>query len=130
MAKISPVHMRQAFDYLLNGPMNGPDSEPKPPLDIIWRWLEAAHVLGQASLPLHLRAHTAMLHLAWAQGNGREVMGQLLRLALVPLGHLAKRLPAGNSGRAHVSAFNPMDPPAEVTALIQQALDETRQTAS
>ncbi|MFD2377205.1 DUF3703 domain-containing protein [Ottowia pentelensis] len=36
-----------------------------------------------------------------------EVAGQLLRLALVPLGHLSGRLPIGNPGRATVSAFEP-----------------------
>ncbi len=49
----------------------------------------------------------------------------LLRLALVPLGHLLARLPLGNIGRSHVSAFRTMVPAAEVTVLMDQALEET-----
>lgn len=90
-----------------------------------WRWLEAAHVLGQTSLSLHWRSHTAMLRYALALRDAREATGQLVRLALVPLGHLLARLPLGNIGRAHVNAFRPMVPPAEVTSLIQQALKAT-----
>ena len=50
-----------------------------------------------------------------------EAFGQLFRLALVPLGHLTGRLPAGNPGRATVSAFRPMPVRADLRALIAQA---------
>jgi len=63
-----------------------------------------------------------MLRVAWSSGDGREVRGQLLRLALVPLGHLMGRLPLGNTGGASVSAFQPMDVPAE----LQRLLDDKR----
>jgi hypothetical protein len=66
-----------------------------------------------------------MLRYALALGDAREATGQLLRLALVPLGHLLARLPLGNIGRSHVSAFRTMVPAAEVTALMDQALEET-----
>lgn len=82
-------------------------------------------MLGQTSLPLHWRSHTAMLRYALALGDAREATGQLLQLALVPLGHLLARLPLGNIGRSHVSAFRPMVPAAEVTVLMDQALEET-----
>lgn len=114
-------HRRAAFDHLLAGFACQPDA----PQALRWRWLEAAHVLGQTSLPLHWRSHSAMLRYALALGDAREAVGQLQRLALVPLGHLLARLPLGNIGRSHVSAFRPMVPAAEVTALVQQALEET-----
>ena len=50
---------------------------------------------------------------------------QLLRLALVPLGHALARLPMGNIGRARVSAFAPMAPRPEITQLIDEALAAT-----
>ena len=86
-----------------------------------WAALMAAHVVGQASLPLHWDSHVRMLGLAWETRDGAEVAGQLLRLALVPLGHALARLPAGNVGRATVNAFRPMEPPPEVRALIAWA---------
>lgn len=115
------AHRIAAFEHLLANFARLPDAPPPQR----WRWLEAAHVLGQASLPLHWRAHTAMLRYALVLGDAREAAGQILRLALVPWGHLLARLPLGNIGRAHVSAFRPMVPAAEVTVLIQQALEET-----
>jgi hypothetical protein len=87
-----------------------------------WAALMAAHVVGQASFPLHWDSHVRMLGLAWEIRDPGEVAGQLLRLALVPLGHALGRLPAGNVGRATVNAFRPMEPPAEVRALIAWAV--------
>ena len=90
-----------------------------------WHWLEAAHVLGQTTLSLHWRSHTAMLRYALQLRDLREAAGQLLRLALVPLGHALARLPMGNIGRARVSAFAPMAPRPEITQLIDEALAAT-----
>ncbi len=86
-----------------------------------WRWLMAAHVVGQQDLRLHLHSHGQMIALAWATRDWPEVGGQLFRLALVPLGHLLQRLPAGNVGRATVSAFTPMRPNEDVLRLIRSA---------
>lgn len=79
-----------------------------------WEWLMAAHVAGQGDVALHLHSHWKMLGLALETRDMPEAAGQLLRLALVPVGHLLGRLPAGNIGRATVSAFRPMRPPAPV----------------
>lgn len=86
-----------------------------------WSLLMAAHVVGQSELRLHLHSHWTMLALAVRSRDVREVAGQLLRLALVPVGHLAGRLPVGNVGRATVSAFAPMRPDATLRRLIAQA---------
>lgn len=91
-----------------------------------WAWLMAAHVVGQADLRLHLHSHWRMLGLALAQRDAREATGQLLRLALVPLGHALGRLPAGNVGRATVSALRPMRPGIAVRRLIAQAAQGAR----
>ena len=73
-----------------------------------WRALEDAHILSQPSLGPHLRVHAAMLGYAVALRDWREASGQIVRLALAPLGSLTGRLPWGNTGRASVSAFRPM----------------------
>ncbi len=69
--------------------------------------LQAAHIVGQQHLALHWDSHALMLGLAWQSRNVREVLGQLIRLSLVPLGHWMGRLPAGNPGTSDVSAFAP-----------------------
>lgn len=114
----APALQRKAFDHLL---ARFDASAGEPPA-ARWPWLEAAHVLGQTRLGLHWRSHTAMLRYALQLRDGREVLGQLLRLALVPLGHLLQRLPIGNIGRAHVPALRPMAPGQDITARIQAAL--------
>lgn len=86
-----------------------------------WNLLMAAHVVGQQRLGLHWDSHVRMLSQAWAEGDAGEIAGQLMRLALVPVGHAARRLPAGNVGRATVSAFRPMEPPPAVAELVRWA---------
>lgn len=81
--------------------------------------LERAHVLGQLDFVPHLRVHWQMLRAGWAARDRREVTGQLMRIALVPVGHLVGRLPVGNTGGANVSAFKPMAIPPDLEPLIQ-----------
>lgn len=81
--------------------------------------LERAHVLGQCDFVAHSRVHVWMLRIGWDEGDWREVVGQLMRLALVPLGHLSGRLPVGNTGGANVSAFEPMAIPPDLEQLLK-----------
>jgi hypothetical protein len=81
--------------------------------------LERAHVLGQLDLVPHLRVHWQMLRVGWAAGDRREIRGQVMRIALVPVGHLFGRLPVGNTGGANVSAFKPMAVAPELKRLIE-----------
>jgi hypothetical protein len=82
--------------------------------------LERAHVLGQRDIGRHWQVHRMMLRTGWMLADAREVRGQLLRLALIPLGHLLGRLPLGNTGRSNVSAFEPMP----IAPELQRLLDE------
>lgn len=86
-----------------------------------WLSLEAAHVVGQIHFKLHWQTHAHMLVLAWRTRDWPEATGQLIRLALVPLGHLSGRLPLGNPGRATVSAFKAVAVRPELAALIDRA---------
>ena len=86
-----------------------------------WQLLEAAHVIGQGQFVPHLQTHALMLREALRQRNAGEAVGQLFRLALVPLGHLTGRLPIGNIGRATVSAFRPMAVTPATAELIARA---------
>lgn len=81
---------------------------------VAWHHLERAHILAQPDFRLHLASHVDMLTFALSRRDGREVVGQLLRIALVPLGSLTGRLPVGNSGRARVSAFAAMPLPDDL----------------
>jgi len=86
-----------------------------------WAALEHAHIVSQPALRPHLRVHCAMLDLAIAHGDAGEAFGQIVRLALAPLGHLLGRTPWGNSGRASFSKFARAALPDDIARLYAQA---------
>jgi hypothetical protein len=87
-------------------------------VDQAWLYLEAAHVVGQLHIRPHLQTHAQMFNLSIRTRGWSEAVGQLFRLALVPLGHLSGRLPLGNPGRSTVSAFVPLPVRPELAKLI------------
>lgn len=95
--------------------------------DTRWRWLMAAHIVGQHALGLHWHSHRTMLGHALGSRDLREALGQCLRLLLLPLGHALGRLPAGNIGRATVGAFSPMPVAPEIQGLIARARRQAAQ---
>ncbi|MEL6540281.1 MAG: DUF3703 domain-containing protein [Pseudomonadota bacterium] len=84
-----------------------------------WNHLERAHIIAQSKLGPHLFSHWKMLGLAVRSGDAREVVGQIMRLLLAPLGNLTGRLPIGNTGRSNVSAFTHMQIPADLQAILE-----------
>jgi hypothetical protein len=71
-----------------------------------------------------MRVHLAMLGYAIRLRQPREIIGQLARLALAPIGTITGRIPRGNTGRSNVSAFQPMPIPPGLAAQMHD--DETR----
>lgn len=88
--------------------------------DAAWRHLERAHIVAQPRFFPHLSSHVDMLKFALYRRDIREVLGQFLRITLVPLGALTGRLPTGNIGRARVSAFAPMPVPEDLQPFLRQ----------
>lgn len=82
--------------------------------DKAWTALERAHIVSQPFLGPHIANHWAMLKFATAQHDAREAFGQVVRLALAPLGALTGRVPIGNTGRSSVSAFKSMPVPEDL----------------
>ncbi len=83
--------------------------------------LENAHVLGQASTYWHVRVHWRMFRWGWRQQDVRELRGQVLRLIGAATKTAIGRLPQGNTGGAHVSAFQPMPIEPRLAQLIAAA---------
>lgn len=79
-----------------------------------WRALERAHIVSQPFLGQHMRVHMIMLGFAFWLRQPREVVGQIARLALAPLGAVMGRIPWGNTGRSDVSAFQFMPVPPDL----------------
>lgn len=92
-------------------------------LPLAWHHLGRAHILAQTSLGAHCVSHWKMLVFAIRLRDWPEAVGQLLRLALAPLGNLTGRLPIGNTGRSTVSAFTAMDIPPDLRAILDRPSD-------
>lgn len=89
-----------------------------------WTALERAHVLSQARLGDHLRVHLRMLGYAVRLRDRREIVGQVVRMALAPFGSLTGRTPRGNTGRSTVSAFAEMPIPADLRDAVASSTPE------
>ena len=83
--------------------------------------LERAHVLGQSSTRLHLRAHWHMLQWAVRSGNLGEFFGQVVRIVGAATKTAMGLVPEGNTGASKVSPFKRMAVPGDLAAIIEQA---------
>jgi hypothetical protein len=66
----------------------------------------------------HVRTHFVMLSCALRHHDRREVSGQAFRLLVAAPGSWTGRYPAGNTGRANVSAFQAMAIPHDLRELL------------
>jgi hypothetical protein len=94
--------------------------------DVCWSLLEDAHVVSQPWAWPHIRVHAAMLVAGWRARDSREVRGQMLRLLVGGPASVVGRYPTGNTGRARVSAIQPMPIRAELAEMLTRAGCPTR----
>jgi hypothetical protein len=82
--------------------------------------LARAHILSQRFTVRHVYVHWLMLKLGASLRDRREVFGQLSRMVAAAI---FSRLwvPAGNTGRANVSATKPMPVPDDLRDLLEAA---------
>jgi hypothetical protein len=124
MDHLSPDERRIVYARLVRGYAD--TAALRQPAQAQWEWLMAAHVVGQHDPALHFDSHCRMLDLARRNRDWGEAGGQVLRIALLPLGHLLRRIPAGNIGRATVPVTRAMQPPEAVQVLIDLATLATK----
>ena len=91
-------------------------------IDAEWRHLERAHVLSQPMAGPHVRTHVAMLGYALRHGDGREIVGQLLRVVVAGPGTWTGRYPVGNTGGANVRALEPVPIPDDLVRFLNPAV--------
>jgi len=82
-----------------------------------FRRFERAHILGQRSTRLHVRAHVGMLRVARRRGDQREFVGQLKRIVAAAL-FSRIWVPTGNTGGANVSALREMPIPDDLKRIL------------
>lgn len=81
-------------------------------IDVAFRHLERAHVIGQAHVIPHVRSHWLMLQVELRRRRPLAVLGQLVRVLLGALGSAVGVIPTGNTGGSDISMFRrlPIDP--------------------
>ena len=87
--------------------------------DRAWTHLERAHIISQPLAGRHVRTHVAMLGHAARARKPKEGIGQLFRILVAAPGSWTGKYPAGNTGGANVSAFEPMPIPDDLRALLE-----------
>lgn len=96
-------------------------------IDVGFRHLERAHVIGQAHVVPHVRTHWLMLKVEVRRRRPLAILGQAARVLLGALGSAIGVVPTGNTGGSDISMFRrlPIDP--ELQRIIAgQAPDDGR----
>ena len=86
--------------------------------DNSWRALKRAHLLSQPWAWTHTRVHVAMLRLALVQRDRRELVGQVIRLAVAGPGSLVGKYPPGNTGRTTMRLTETAPLPADIEQIL------------
>lgn len=85
-----------------------------------WKHLERSHILGQAYPYEHTYSHWLMLKFGFRQKNVKEVLGQLLRLAVGGWKSFIDHIPTGNTGGSNVPPLKKMELPQDLSIILNQ----------
>jgi hypothetical protein len=92
----------------------------KQDLQIAWRHLERAHILGQAYPREHNFVHWEMLKFGFLIKSWTEIKGQILRLVFGGVKSFVGKIPVGNTGGANVPPLQPMEIPEDLQAVLDK----------
>lgn len=88
-------------------------------LQLSWRHLERAHILGQPYPFAHSFVHWKMLLFGIKAKNTKEIIGQIPRLLVGGVKSFVGNIPVGNTGGANVPPLQPMEIPEELKTIIE-----------
>lgn len=80
--------------------------------------LERAHIIGQAYVLPHAKAHWLMLKVALQRRQPVAALGQIVRIALGILGSAVGVVPVGNTGGSNISMFKRLPVAPDLQAVI------------
>ncbi len=86
--------------------------------------LENAHVLGQESTGWHVMVHWLMFRWGVRHRDGKEIVGQIVRIIGAAALTAIKSVPIGNTGGSNVSPVKPLPIKPELEAIIARAKAE------
>lgn len=87
-------------------------------LQVAWRHLERAHILGQSYPYQHSEVHWMMLRFGLMLKNPKEVLGQIPRLLVGGVKSFVGIIPVGNTGGANVPPLGSMEIPEDLKDLM------------
>lgn len=88
-------------------------------LQVAWRHLERAHIIGQPWAVEHSQAHWKMLQFAFRIKDTKEIIGQLPRLLVGGVKSFVGNIPVGNTGGANVPPLQPMEIPEDIKEIMR-----------
>ena len=91
----------------------------KADLQLAWRQLERAHIIGQPWFVQHSYVHWLMLRFGIKIKNKKEILGQLPRLLLGGVKSFVGKIPTGNTGGANVPPLRVMEIPEELKNMMR-----------
>ena len=91
----------------------------KANLQLAWRQLERAHIIGQPWFVEHTYVHWLMFRFGIKIKNKKEIFGQLPRLLLGGAKSFVGKIPTGNTGGANVPPLRVMEIPEELKNMMR-----------
>jgi hypothetical protein len=89
-------------------------------LQVAWRHLERAHILGQPWPREHTHVHWMMLSFGMRIKNTREIIGQIPRLLVGGVKSFVGHIPVGNTGGTNVPPLQSMEIPKDIREMMKE----------
>ena len=89
-------------------------------LQVAWRHLERAHILGQPWPREHTHVHWMMLSFGMRIKNTREIIGQIPRLLVGGVKSFVGHIPVGNTGGTNVPPLRSMEIPKDLQEMMKE----------
>ena len=107
--------------YVENELAKANEAEQKGDYLSAFKYLENAHVLGQASTYWHVKVHYLMMRWGVRQKDFNDVVGQIIRIIGSAVLTKIKGVPVGNTGGSDVSPVKVMPIKAKHAEIIAKA---------
>lgn len=83
-------------------------------LELAWKHIERAHVIGQAYPWEHSYAHFKMLQFGIKIKSWKEILGQIPRLLIGGVKSFVGQIPIGNTGGSNIPPLRSMPIPEDI----------------
>lgn len=90
-------------------------------LDLAWKHLERAHVIGQSYPYEHSLAHWKMLVFGFKIKSSKEVIGQIPRLLVGGVKSFVGKIPVGNTGGSNIHPLKSLPIEEDIQKIFRQA---------